>query len=370
LPCPTFREYKIEIVFLYVNTLYPLSGMVGLAGGEEIWYKNGGKEIVEANESLKKLMRDVGEASRFLYAYHVVRFCDWARTTPDELLAKQRESRNSPNDGEYAIHDKIKEFIATKKSAGYKRLIVASIRSFFIVNRCELKKEKYVFTGEGKPDVDLTLAEANSIISAAREPFKTIFQMGKYGAMDEHRIILMNRTMWDSINQQLSKPSRRYIRLDFTKRKNNPRKFFTLIPREILENCPKPFLTTQGNLMNGNNIRQGWRSAKRRAGVKKPVGAHELRDLFSTEWTKAELSEKVGEFLMGHNVDPNSYKKFCSDEDFVGRIYSEFIEHIEGRGKINRVEEQNKTLTEQLQKQAAEIAKLNSRFEVLLREKA
>jgi hypothetical protein len=326
--------------------------------GEEIWYKNGGKEVVEANESLKKLMRDTGQASALVYAYHVCKFCDSLKTTPDKLLAEQRESRNTPNDGEYLIHDKIKNYIATKRSAAYKRLIVASVRAFFVVNRCELKTEKYVFTGEGKPDVDLSLIEADAIISAAREPFKTIFQMGKYSAMDEHRTIQMNREMWDTINEQLEDRSRPYIRLDFSKRKNNPRKFFTLIPREILENCPKPFLTTQGNLMNGNNIRQGWRSAKRRAGVKKPVGAHELRDLFSTEWTKAELSEKVGEFMMGHNVDPNSYKKFCSDEDFVTRIYSGFVEHIEGRGKLGRVEEQNKTLTDKLEKQAEELENL------------
>jgi hypothetical protein len=326
--------------------------------GEENWYRGEGKAVVEANESLKKVMRDIGQSSAVLYCYHVSKFCDSLGTTPDRLLAQQRESRNTPNDGEYAIHDKIKDHIATKKSAAYKRLIVASLRTFFVVNRCELKKEKYVFEGKGKPDVDLTLTEADAIIAAAREPFKTIFLMGKYSAMDEHRILQMNETMWDSVNEQLSDKSRPYVRLNFSKRKNNPRKFFTLIPRKILENCPKPFLTTQGHLVNEMNIQGAWRSAKQRAGVKGTIGAHELRDLFSTEWTKAELSEKVGEFLMGHNVDPNSYKKFCSDEDFVTRIYSGFVEHIEGRGKLGRVEEQNKTLTDKLEKQAEELENL------------
>jgi len=47
-----------------------------LGRGEEIWHIDGGREIVEANESLKKLMRDTGEPSAFVYAHHVCKFTD------------------------------------------------------------------------------------------------------------------------------------------------------------------------------------------------------------------------------------------------------------------------------------------------------
>jgi hemerythrin-like domain-containing protein len=91
--------------------------------------------------------------------------------------------------------------------------------------------------------------------------------------------------------------------------------------------------------------------------------------LFSTEWTKSELSEKVGEFLMGHGIDPNSYKKLLQNEPFVSRVYGSYVEHIEGRGKLGDIEERNKALTEKLEKQAEEIAQLRGQFETILKTK-
>ena len=59
-------------------------------------------------------------------------------------------------------------------------------------------------------------------------------------------------------------------------------------------------------------------SGSTRYGGKNP---HELRDFFRTRWQKSGADKDVGEFLMGHDIDPLGYNKAMGDADYVRRIY-------------------------------------------------
>lgn len=63
-------------------------------------------------------------------------------------------------------------------------------------------------------------------------------------------------------------------------------------------------------------------SHSQRGGIRYRMKTHELRDLFSTEWGRAQayfgVVDFAGDFFMGHvmNVDPLQYKKIMNDKRF------------------------------------------------------
>ena len=95
--------------------------------------------------------------------------------------------------------------------------------------------------------------------------------------------------MEKDVNAQLGN-SKPYIKITHPPRKNATRKFYSLLPKEVvLDYLSKggtlPFVNHQNNLVTNYNLQKEWRSIREgRAGFKehKGVGLHEIRDAWFT----------------------------------------------------------------------------------------
>jgi hypothetical protein len=115
-------------------------------------------------------------------------------------------------------------------------------------------------------------------------------------------------------------------------RKNAKRKFYSLIPRQVIETYLKkrgtlPFKNQVGNLITDNNLQTEWRAARKRAGFIgepgepnpwKGVGCHEIRDTWFTYAQTQGCAWDVAQFTIGHTqFSEQGYNKVWANEKHV-----------------------------------------------------
>jgi hypothetical protein len=125
-----------------------------------------------------------------------------------------------------------------------------------------------------------------------KEPYRTLFTIAKYAGMGNNELVYLNK-LWPDIRRQL-KDDKDPIRVDYRRRKNNERPFFTLIPSRLL----KPYEDSLENPFQSKDEKKGrkatlkpvknydlwiaWKAARKRAGIVEDVKPHHLRDLLIT----------------------------------------------------------------------------------------
>jgi uncharacterized protein YdcH (DUF465 family) len=150
-----------------------------------------------------------------------------------------------------------------------------------------------------------------------------------------------------------------YVKVVHPPRKNAKRKFYSLIPKSVIQDYldrggELPFKNTQGNLITDYNIQKEWRSVREgRAGYKehKGVGVHEIRDAWFT-WAGGTAGGKVGweyrKFSIGHSdFSEQGYNKLWEGE---AEVYSELSKAWEARDSnpemAQRMEETSKHISD------------------------
>ena len=263
------------------------------------------------------------------YAYHLYRFLNMRKETPKEFVAHCKSMKES----EVWIELRNQVFDGSITNGSIKQ-VIKSFRSFLIHHGVFLPAERLsIRSDENDNKKDLTMSEVREIINHCKEPFKTIYTIFSNAPMGEVSFIKWNSRpdMAKDVKGQLATKSP-CIKVIHPPRKNAKRKFYSLIPRQVIETYLKkrgtlPFKNQLGNLITDNNLQTEWRAARKRAGFIgepgepnpwKGVGCHEIRDTWFTFAQTQGCAWDVAQFTIGHTqFSEQGYNKVWVNEKHV-----------------------------------------------------
>jgi hypothetical protein len=377
-------------------------------------YGSVGKAFIESNQSMQKWLGKLNaELTKDSYAYSMWQFCQWAKKTPDQLIAERLA------EDETIAADESKGIKAKKATKGYRSLelvhqflkqgvvhskrtyatgtikektinvgqlskarrvtLYAALRSFYKLNRVDSESTalpedddfriKEVHSDNKAVDVKATyipLAQAKAAIATCKAPYRELFSCMMYGGLGRREVLLIN-AMWPKLKEQLKavKDPEQPIKLSYKFRKSNEeQEYFTFIPAKLLT----PFIgqefcwmvPVQGGKgkkipMQGYHYQQPWKRAARVAGVKEYSRPHFFRDLLITDGlADAEIPETFVNFMTGHVVDPNHYLQLSKKPEKVLEQWLKWKAYVEA---------EDPTLHKEVKEQSEEIAELKARLQ-------
>jgi hypothetical protein len=251
-------------------------------------------------------------------------------------------------------------------SAVARKAYLVAIRSFYSHNKSELPhdagfkiRDEARVTGDEEDEAGyITLDQAKAVIAASKEPYKTLFQASLYGGLERSGLLLLDE-IWPKIQTQLA-GDQDVIRVDFLRRKNNPKPYFTLLPSSIFlkwkDAKESPFTNQLGKRLSAIDINIAWRSACKRAGIEKPVTLHNLRDFMRTAAWGIGMDDKTAEFLLGHKVDDLGYLQLRRKPEKVQERWQKYRQYLdsgvstEEQEKVKNVEAQLREAQETIRK--------------------
>lgn len=307
----------------------------------------------EGKASVKSWMGRVGERTRPKYLYHFDRFMAWLKEngqefqgyTPDQLIEFQLDASSRD---QFRILDLIQEFVLTYKGrSGYKRRAYAVIRSFFLHNRASLPSDKsFKLRGDlAKTQGSLHPSDMRDVVLSSNPTYQAIFLCMAQGALDGAAFEYWNLNGLSRLEEALVRGSD-VIRIDQPGRKEelNEIPFYKLIGGDALDYLKKYmdqrpaegsaiFIGNKGEPVSKWAVYMYWTRHLRKLGlIPEPrvqeIGLathgknpHEIRDVFRSLWTKSPAKYELGEFFMGHIIDPNLYDKAYNDEAWARSEY-------------------------------------------------
>ena len=312
---------------------------------------------------------------------------DFKDFTPDELIMYQR---NVDNSSRYDILDNIiQPYISSKTGrSGYKRRVYNCIKSFFRHNRAELPKDPaYIIRGD-KPKVrgDLTPDEIRRVVLSSNPLYQAVFLSLMQGGMGLDELIYWSNNGWAELKEQLRNDPQ-IVKISLVGRKS--RKFDynynTLIGKDAIqairnylsirpERASTIFITQNGESLTKTAVKFYWFRHLKKLGIIKPKkegpgtrygkNLHEIRDVFRSLWEKSPAKSSVGEFCMGHKVDPLEYNKAFRDEKWARREYRKalpFLNILSSARPFGQIDEDIVESQERkIQDLVAEVARLKS----------
>jgi hypothetical protein len=356
-----------------------------------------GKAWIQAHPSIRGwLDRLSKETTRSAYAHDFYLFCKSTGKTPEELIALRKGHANGWNITEmledFILHGKyederighqgeISEISHTSKNR--RKALYTGVRSFFAsthgdngpLSLPDDKAFKIKENDNREPTTGyITLDQANAIIGTMKEPYRTLFTIAKYAGMGNNELVYLNR-LWPDMRKQL-KDGRDPIRVDYRRRKNNERPFFTLIPSRLL----KPYEDSLENPFQSKDEQKGrkatlkpvknydlwiaWKAARKRAGIVEDVKPHHLRDLLITLGFKIGLRKESTDFLTGHTVDTNGYLQIMRESDALIKEWGKIRSYIdsgvstETQEKMAKLEKQADTRDKEIKNLRIEIRRM------------
>jgi len=303
----------------------------------------------------------------------------FADFTPDQMIEYQL---NSVGQGRYEILDKIVQPYVMQKAGrhSYKTRLYGTVRSFFLHNRAELPRDPTFKVKATKSKVvgTLNVEDFKKLVYSSNPMYQAIFLCMFQGGMGLEEFNHWNLKGWGATKKQLDDEIRP-IKVDLPGRKmaRDIRPFYTYIGkdgekalRNYVENYrPKNgeavFYSSLKTPLNKHSVYYYWLRHLRKLGiVELPTGRtghrtgknpHEMRDLFRTRWQLSEVEQKVGEFLMGHEIDPLGYNKAMQNLNYTRMNY-------------RKAEQWLNVLSEDPEK--IPLSELESRVDKLIKEKA
>ena len=299
------------------------------------------------------------------YEYVLQDFINWVRVnkpdyseiTPDGLIELQK---SPPGGDQYLVLDMVQKYIREKDLRyGTKNTYYKSLRSFFLHSRASLPSDPSFNIRGDTPPVNGSLSpeEVREVLLSSDRLHRAVFLSMLQGALDLDMLMYWNRNGWASLREQLIK-NMDPIRIDLPGRKSmkNQRPYYTFITTDaikaIRDYLPRPLpeereaiFYNQRNLpISKAGVADYWkRHLKRTANVthitaeeadgrpgtiRYGKNIHELRDTFKTLTAKTDMKYEIGEFCLGHTVDPLNYDKSSTDEYYYRKQYSKASEHL------------------------------------------
>ena len=247
------------------------------------------------------------ELTAISYAYHLQRLLEKRKQTVTQFL--DYCEKKSKNNGKLWIE--LRDEAYTFKPSMVKSYVKA-FKSFLVHYGIFLPQERLP-TPKPLEHKELPYEDVKKIVNLCPEPYRTIFTIFTYAPMGESSFFKWNSRpdMAKDVQSQLNN-NKPYLKIVHPPRKNATRKFYSLIPKQIiqdyLDNGGKlPFKNHQGNLIDERNLANEWKIVREgRAGFKehKGVGVHECRDAWFT-WSGSTAGGKVSwecrKFTIGHS---------------------------------------------------------------------
>jgi len=292
------------------------------------------------------------------YRYTFARFMKWkeenggkfANMTPDEMITYQKACDNGNC---YELLDVAQKYILSLKDLTYKskRLYYVTILSFFLHNRAELPKDKSFIIRGDKPKTPSVLRphHIQKAVLNATPVYASMITCMLAGSMGISEILEWSNNGWENLRDQLNEEAD-VIRIDLPGRKKfrNETPYFTLIGGDALRHLkfylngavtgdrPAIFLNRYGGPITHFALRKYWiqllfrveiitKKVGGKRGTRYGCGLHELRDNFRTLWSQSGANSDIGEFLMGHAIDPYEYNQCFRDYAFVVQEYRKAI---------------------------------------------
>jgi len=264
----------------------------------------------------------------------------FAGFSPEDFVEFQREAGNGER---YEVLDLIQRYVGVLEGrGGYKKTVYSNIRSFFRHNRVELPQDATFRVRADKPKVlgTLTVEEIRDVIMSSNTCYRAVFTCMLQGGMGVGEILYWSENGWGQLAKDM-KVEKGVIRVDLPGRKKfrNEYPYYTLLGSdsiEALRNWLKSrpegataiFTNQFGEGLSINSISMYWLKHLKRLGIiVEPVGskgkvrygknAHEIRDVFRSQWEMTPAKGSVAEFMMGHQVDKLGYNKAHRDEAWV-----------------------------------------------------
>jgi hypothetical protein len=330
-----------------------------------MWYETERVQAwLEENPTAEQwLERLTTSETRNVFGQALEVFCIWSRKTPRELLNMRREDlklKTENPDADFRTLELVQQFITkgeypdrrkgregkTVKVAetcrARRELYLTAIRSFFAHNRLELPRDKTfrITEADNVPQTEtfMDLETARKIIGCLKEPYRSLASAALYGGLGRKEALSLNR-MWPTIEKQLQE-QRDPIRIDFAKRKSNPRPYFMFLPAKLLKphmgkEIPFGVYTKHSKVkhlrpMNESDLLVAWRYAKKRAGVEGKQTFHMLRDLLVTSFYRIGADVITAQFLTGHGVDANQYLQITKSPDRPEKEWKKYQQFLDG----------------------------------------
>jgi len=302
----------------------------------------------------------------------------------------------------------------------YQRKVYSTIRGFFKVNWVNLPENGEIRRSlesriRRAPEL-LTLQHLRTICIKSSQMYRAIFMCMFAGAMGVKELLTWSDQGMESYERGLVEVGgERVLVVEFEKRKNNNKEYYTLIGGDALtelekwikirekrreaaiaagESFPDALFVTNKNtpLKYDGTLRTYWIRKLRQLGIidAEPLKGkgqrygyhiHQIRDLFSTQLS-GRIERNVREFLMGHTIDPYGYDRFYEDRTRVIVPYLKALPYlniltsslpfgkvdetalIEQGRKIQELKEAIKALTERNRQLERDLSRLQEEVEL------
>lgn len=292
----------------------------------------------------------------------------FAGLSPEELVVYQRQA---VGEHRYDLLDLAQKYARGKVGRkNYKESVYAAIRSFFLHNRAELPMDRSFHLRGDSATVQglLQPADIRCVVEGCDILHQAVFLCMFMGGMGEAELVWWSDHGWASLKDQLD-AGERIIKVDLPGRKSAKfeKPYYTFLggdaltalkrwvgirprqmvpverrigkrqpgtrdpPKSLVENTCI-FVNQRLQPLTENGIYANWIRHVRRLGLAGPVKhfdvsnrtgrhLHELRDAFKSQWTLSPSKEVIGEYFLGHTIDPLEYDKSFRQVDAYRAAY-------------------------------------------------
>ena len=276
--------------------------------------------------------RTRSEGTVRVYLFHLRKFCEWAKKSPDELITEHLKNQESPVEAVRRLHEELVTqyflFLESTKKLSRNTAILAhaTIRSFYKANYAPLKLE----TPESWPtrhDKIPTRAEVQAMLKAAKTPLEKAILA--FSAQSGQRVGVIISLRYHMVKEALADdgPGRIHVPSDLKDAKghlvNKRRQNYDFFIGEDAKSLLKSYLETRGQLhgddlvfVNPRRIRgrtvalddeavnRMLKTASRTSGqsvaTSRTVHHHVLRKYFQTAMEEAGVAANWYNYMMGH----------------------------------------------------------------------
>lgn len=270
-----------------------------------------------------------------IYLWHLKRYCEWAKKTPDELIQEHLSNRNSESEEKRRAHEEMLTqyfvYLETQRKLSRNTALLAhaAIRSFYKANYAPLSVE----TPESwstRQDRVPTREEVAKIVQAAPNPLAKA--LIAFSVQSGQRVGVITALRYSMVKEALASkgPGRIHVPADLKDSKgrfvNKRRQVYDFFIGEDAKTLLKEYLATRGEIKEDDLVFVSEKKIKgrevalddeavnrilRKAALNakifsqaevKRLRHHALRKFFQTAMEEAGVAPTWYEYMMGHTL--------------------------------------------------------------------